>query len=128
MKQSLRDSLDFKIDFLKRSLAFHNSPFPARKTHVCGIWRRNRLIAVGYNSRKSHPIQSKYKSRNERIFLHAELSAIHSVIRTRGVSYLQHCTLVVIRLDAEGNEANSRPCIGCLRAIKEFGLKDFYHT
>lgn len=81
---------------------------------------------VGYNSYKTHPLQARFGTDEHKIHIHAEIAAIRkgSARRIRFKDF----TLYVARVLADGTVANSRPCTGCLAAIKEFGVKKVFYT
>ena len=84
------------------------------------------VISYGLNKNKSSPMQDKYspiyklgdgfiKSKS----IHAEVDAINKLRHrsSRGVF------IFVARVTLQGNWANSRPCSGCYKAIKDNGIK-----
>lgn len=96
------------------------------KRHGAAIVDRGKVVAVGVNSYKTHPLQKKF-SRNEFcIHLHAEIAALARA--SQRVGDLTGMTACVLRLSAVGYPAMSRPCEGCLAALLSFGIKEVYHT
>lgn len=95
---------------------------------------RNRIISIGMNSMKSHPLQAKYSKNEHAIFLHAEVAAIKNALREMDVDDLSKCDLYITRVKKEKPFSNkfvwglSKPCAGCARAIAEFGLKRTIYT
>lgn len=86
--------------------------------------RKGRIVATGVNSRKSHPLQSKFAKqcgRDDKIFLHAEISAL---VRCREKGH----TLYVGRWRKDGEIGLARPCPICLGAIIEAGIKQVIYT
>lgn len=84
------------------------------------------VIAWGLNKNKSSPMQDKYspiymlgdgfiKSKS----IHAEVDAINK-LRKNG---LEGTFIFVARVTIQGNWANSRPCSGCLKAIRDNNIK-----
>jgi tRNA(Arg) A34 adenosine deaminase TadA len=93
---------------------------------VAGIYRRGKLLSVGFNQRKSHPMQAKWASRPERIFLHAEIDAIRNYLHRFTIDSLESCDMVVVRVKRMGPRWVSgcaKPCSGCSSAIEFYGLK-----
>ncbi len=94
---------------------------------------KNRIISIGTNSYKSHPFQKKWASNKDAIFLHAETSAIHSALKILDTDDLSDCDIYVCRVKHIGQNpafvhGMSKPCIGCSRAIAEFGIRNVFYT
>lgn len=81
---------------------------------------------VGYNSYKTHPLQARFGTDEHKIHIHAEIAAIREGAARR--ICFKDFTLYVARVLADGTVGNSRPCTGCLAAIKEFGVKRVIYT
>lgn len=92
---------------------------------VAAIYVKNRLVAYGYNQKKSHPFQRAWAPHPDAIFLHAEVDAIRHALR-RQVD-LTRATLYVARWTSRG-QALARPCDGCWEAIKAFGIRRVWWT
>jgi tRNA(Arg) A34 adenosine deaminase TadA len=103
-------------------------PNDLRCQHIAGVFYKRTLISVGFNQRKSHPIQKRFGRNEYSIYLHAELDAIASALRIIDSSVLSDCTLAVIRVDKVGNIISSKPCNGCLRAIAAFNFRKVIHS
>ena len=106
-------------------LAEDTSPVANAKL-VALVVRGNELVSVGWNQKKSHPLQKRFSSNPERIFLHAEVDAIIKGFR-RGT--LEDCDLIIARVKRDGPDWVSglaKPCEGCQRAIKWSGVKGCY--
>jgi len=99
-----------------------------RCNHVAGIWLDNRLAAIGRNRKKSHPLQARFSDRPQRIYLHAEIDAIVEFLTKFHISNFARAEMIVIRLDADNNLVNSKPCLGCQKALITFGFKDVEWT
>ena len=83
------------------------------------IVRKNRVLAVGYNNPKTHPL-AKTKMKQ----LHAECSAI---IKCNPID-LYGSEIVVVRARRDGKVGMARPCMACARLIKQTGLKRVHYT
>jgi tRNA(Arg) A34 adenosine deaminase TadA len=93
---------------------------------VAGIYRRGKLLSVGFNQRKSHPLQSQWSDRPERIFLHAEIDCIKNYLYKHTISSLTECDMVIVRAKLKGTKwvtGLAKPCSGCSRALEFYGLK-----
>lgn len=93
---------------------------------------QNDVIAVGTNKYKTHPLQARYSKNEHAIFLHAEIDCINNALRLYDRDILKSSTLFVLRLrkpdDSPFIRGNAKPCEGCQRAIKDFGITSCYYT
>jgi deoxycytidylate deaminase len=98
----------------------------------CVIIYKNKVISVGWNTNKEHPLQKKYNK--ERGFntdscknsLHAEMYAL---VKTDGLDIdWSKATIFVYRELANGRCAMARPCKACMKAILDRGIKNVYYT
>ena len=101
---------------------------------AAAIVKNGRIVSTGYNSKKTHPIQEKFKKNEHAIYLHAEIDAIIKALRTLKVTDLQYCDIYIVRIkkkkcfDKEFVWGLSKPCEGCLKAILQFGIKRIIYT
>jgi deoxycytidylate deaminase len=83
-----------------------------------------RHISSGINNpTKSHPTQARYASMSgnvDKIFLHAEISALIKSIKTKKDPH----TIVVVRVKKDGSFGTSKPCPVCQLAIEETSIKN----
>lgn len=77
------------------------------------IWRRNRIISMGWNQRKTHP-QSAAKWPS----LHAE----HHALLGCDHRDLHQANIAVVRITRSGLFARSRPCPSCHALLRMMGL------
>lgn len=94
---------------------------------AAAIIYKNRLVSYGVNSYKSSPFQKKYGKNEHAIFLHAEIAAINNALRHINVSQLSKSKMIICRINKEGL-AMSKPCVGCQRALAEFGIRTVFYT
>ena len=98
---------------------------PVRNSkHAAAICYKGQIITLGTCQKKTHPMMMKYQDRPERIYLHAEIDAIIKFINMYGTKPLKKCSLVVVRVNNEGELMPSKPCKGCQKAIKAFKIKE----
>lgn len=90
------------------------------------IYDRKKLISVGMNSRKSHPLAKQFQKHPEAICTHAEIAAIVNAMR-QGIS-VEGMSMYIARIGRLGYPLLAKPCIGCSRALISFGLKNVYWT
>lgn len=91
---------------------------------VAGIVRRNEIISIGIARKKTHPLQRKYSSTPEHIYLHAEIDAIQRAIK-KNID-LTRCEIYVCRIKIINGVdlwGMAKPCQGCESAIKAFGIR-----
>jgi len=85
------------------------------------IFHKRKLISIGINHSKTHPIQKRYSVDNERsdksIYLHAEIAAI---IAAKG--YTNNSHIYVARWLRSNNIGDSRPCKACHNALLDAGI------
>lgn len=109
------------------------NPHNAEKM-AAAIVHRNKIISVGINSMKSHPMAAKFGKNEHAIFLHAEVAAIKNALREVDVDDLSKCDIYIARVKKEKPFTKkyvsglAKPCPGCERAIAEFGLKRVVYT
>ncbi len=98
---------------------------------AAGVVFKNRLVAVGVNSYKSHPLMSKFGKNPEAIYLHAEVDAIKNALRALSLQELEKSDILVVRVKRDGHDYKTclaKPCEGCARAIEAFNLRNLYYT
>lgn len=102
---------------------------PVRRTRLAAaIYHKKKLVSIGVNEWKTHPLQAHYNVHDGSAPIHAEMSAIVRALKTLPVSDLRECELVVVRLLRNDQRALSKPCAACSAAIKAFGIKAVYFT
>jgi tRNA(Arg) A34 adenosine deaminase TadA len=103
------------------------TPKVANYRLAAAIVDKGQIVSLGQSSYKTSPFQKKYAADEHKIFLHAEIAAIKKALRFYSVDMLRGTTLIVCRVKKNGL-GNSKPCIGCQRAIAEFGIKKVIYT
>jgi len=84
---------------------------------------KGRVVSASPNYMfKTHPIYDKISPLRT---LHAEASCI---LKTRHKTNFQKLQLFVYRELKDGSLANSRPCDGCMKLIKRYGIKTVWFT
>jgi deoxycytidylate deaminase len=96
--------------------------------HVAAIIYRNRVVAWGTNSYKSHPLQLENSRNPESIFLHAEIDVLIKASKVLTVKEMEKASIVVMRLYKKGGLAPSKPCSGCQKYITSLGIKKVIFT
>lgn len=123
------NSRDNKLIEVAKSIALTSRH---HKAHVGAVIADGRdILSVGVNGRKSHPLQQKYNrlkftDNHGHHLMHAELEAIVKG-RAQG-NKLAGTTMYVYRLMKTGMKGMSRPCVGCMQALKDFGIHRVMYT
>lgn len=95
-----------------------------RQYHLSVITERGIPISMCWNQVKTHPISKKHYPLSNTI--HAELGAILAAKGLKG-NYSK-AKLWVIRIDNNGNPANSKPCACCQAIIDTLNFKSVIHS
>lgn len=93
------------------------------------IIKNGDVASVGFNRKKSHPIQKKYNVHRgchdeTRNYIHAEMSAI---VKAKNID-LTGSTIYISRNTVSGDIAMCRPCPACMKAIIDRGIKKIFYT
>ena len=101
----------------------------ARGRIAAAIVRKNNVISIGINQKKTDPFQAKYGRDEHSIFHHAEIRAIKQAKRLLGTDDLSFYDLYVCRakwLDDRHQVlswGSSKPCKGCHSCISNYGVR-----
>jgi deoxycytidylate deaminase len=115
-------------------LAIQIASLSSKKPRVgCVIVRKRKVISVGCNLTKSHPLQKKLTPlRFNDEFLdkckaeqHAEFNAIISV---KNKDLLKGASIFIARLDSKGDTLPGFPCPACYYLITKYGIKNIFYT
>lgn len=120
--------------FIKARKVALASDFP--KIHVgCIAIYQGSIIGIGRNTNKTHPLQ-KYYNRYRMLaddhgnqFLpkaHAEINCINS-IRHLDIQFPK-VKLYIYRIGNDRAFRMCRPCLSCMAAIQDLGIRDIYYT
>lgn len=88
--------------------------------HCSIIMRRSKVIAVGFNERRTHPLAKKYGYRDD--FVHAELDAMLSVPKNK----MHNLDLVNFRFNPAGELRMAKPCDKCFPWVSALFRNVFY--
>lgn len=113
-------------------IAIDNEGVQGRFKLAAAITYKKQILTVGINSMKSHPLQTEYGKNVDSIYLHAEIDAIRKALKIMPEEYLLKCDMYILRIkkDYDHNwiRGLARPCCGCMKAIKDYGIKRVYYT
>lgn len=105
----------------------------------CVIVHKNKIISIGHNSKKTSPVQKKYNhyrhfntsNKPVKHSLHAEISALTSIPKCVDVNLDYSQVKVYIYRISPGKRLSqglSRPCAGCLQALRDKGVRHIFYT
>lgn len=85
--------------------------------------KRGKVVSISNNFLyKTHP---EYSRLNALKTLHAEAGAI---LKIRNKTDLSGHNVLIFRQTKDGKMANAKPCEGCMKLIRLYGLKKIYYT
>lgn len=107
----------------------HNADLRCR--HFSFILDKTRIISIGLNSLKTHPLNLKYNYVNKNkekisdiVGTHSELSAVIKL----GEEDCSGLTLVNTRINRNNKLDFSAPCNGCSDMIKQLNFKEVWYS
>lgn len=98
---------------------------------AAGIIYKNKLVAVGLNSLKTHPFAAEFGKNEHAVSWHAETRAIHTALKKLSEKEISRSTLVVVRVKEEGRQTVvglAKPCEGCQRCIEHHNIRTVVYT
>ena len=103
--------------------------------HFSFILYKNKIITIGYNSKKTHPLNLKHpkisKETGENIsdqkYVCSELSAIKKLKNLTNID-CSKCVMVNIRYNRNKKIAFSKPCMSCENLLKTHSFKKVIWT
>ena len=95
-----------------------------RSSHVAFLVKGGKIVHVGWNKLRSHPINYKHPYQSYVSGIHAEVDAILK----SGLEDLSKYEIVVIRINRNNEVSNSMPCKGCRSVINQFGIKRVWYS
>lgn len=107
------------------------SDFPKYQIGAILVYK-NKIISIGWNITKENPLQKKYNeyrgfdTDTYKNCLHAEMMCI---VKARKLDIdWSKVSIFVYREFKNGNLALAKPCLACMQAIKDCGIKNIYYT
>lgn len=131
MNNRIMQSMNFdKVIEISFALA-GKYPYKKRCRHFSFIFERNRLVSIGINSPKTHPLNLRYNyigqkqlKINDIVGTHSELSAVIKI----GDESCKGLTIINTRVNRNNQLDYSHPCSGCMDMIKKLGFKRLFYT
>lgn len=85
---------------------------------------KNKPVAIGFNSDKTHTFQARFAKNEDAIFRHAETDCILQALREISADDLRRATIYIGRVKGNNNSWGlAKPCAGCMRAILHYEIK-----
>lgn len=98
----------------------------------CCIVKKRRILSVGVNLMKSHPMQKKYNKYRELTMdvnhIHNNIHAEFDAVLKANPDELVGADIYVYREDFWGKRSLCRPCEACMRLLKSRKIKAVYYT
>lgn len=91
-----------------------------RFMHCSVVMRRSKILSIGFNERKTHPLAKEYGYRDAN--LHAELAAMIQIPRNRR----HNLDLINFRFNPRGELRMARPCEICFPWVVEVFNNVYY--
>jgi hypothetical protein len=122
-----------RLEDISKSLIEFNSK--KRCQHFSFILLKNKIISIGNNSKKTHPLNLKNRKTSLRTgedfsdqkHVCSEFSAINKLKNMTNID-TKKCILVNIRYNRNGKIALSKPCMSCENLLKYFSFKKVIWT
>ena len=102
------------------------------RVHIgCVAVYQGQIIGIGCNCNKTHPTQklyNRYREQSDSMLpkLHAEISCLNQ-IKHLDINFTK-VKLYIYRIRKDQPFGLSRPCLSCMAAIKDLGIRDIYYT
>lgn len=101
-----------------------------RQQHLAFIFKGSKLLTIGVNSKKTHPLAKHYKQYR---FTEVQCAELNALIRLGALHKgkeidFKRLTMVVVRIGKDGSFKYSKPCDGCVSMLKKFNFKKVYYS
>jgi deoxycytidylate deaminase len=102
-----------------------------RCRHFSFIFYRNKLLSIGSNNCKTHPLNLKFNYVNRQMHKISSFVGTHSEMKAvikLGTKDCSGLTLINTRINRKNEIDYSMPCKGCLDMIQKLNFKEVYFT
>lgn len=96
----------------------------ARNTHGAVVVKGGRVLGTGWNKNRNHPTVVS----PERIKTDCSYHAEEVAIREAGENNVRGAIIYVARVNKQGEDRDSKPCIKCQNLIRQSGIKRVIFT
>lgn len=104
-----------------------NNPTDLQKMAAV-IVKKKKVLSVGYNSRKTHPLMLRFGDNELKVCLHAEIDAIRLALGKYDEEELVGAEIYVARILKDGTTGLAKPCKVCQRALEAYGIAAIHWT
>lgn len=116
-----------------------NHSHTIKHKHIATVIKNGRPI-IDYSYNTFNTLSNNDFNMFNTYSLHAEISAIINAFKLYGIyrlsfkptkkltKRLKKCSIVVLRIDMNGNLAESKPCKSCLNVLKQLNIKNVYYS
>lgn len=87
------------------------------------LYKGGSIIRVCTNQNKTIRYRTKYFYHGEPS-RHAEINAIHNI----PPDVIQKCSLLVVRINKQGEVVSAKPCMACANILKDSGIKKVHYS
>ena len=120
---------DYKY-FEKAKNAAMQSDYAKARVGCIAVYHGS-VVGTGYNSNKTHPLQqyyNRYRIKSGALLpkIHAEINCINS-IKDLDINFSK-VKLYIYRIRRDQPFGMARPCLSCMAALKDLGIKNLYYT
>lgn len=116
------------------AFAFDRNLFPNRSLHLSFIIYKGRIISIGQNNKKTHPINLRNRKINkEGVDISSfrgtcsEYSAVSKLKNLTNIPTTK-CQLINIRINKLNEVRMAQPCNSCLGLISYFGFQEVWFS
>lgn len=107
------------------------SPYRQRCKHFSFIYNKNKLLSIGINSPKTHPINLKYNYLNKQKHKISHIVGTHSEMRAvikLGTASCEDLIMINTRINRKNEIDYCMPCNGCMEMLTELRFSKIYYT
>jgi len=98
---------------------------------VACLFKRNKILAIGTNSRRTSILARRYSKNNLSLCDDAEVNCINRYLEKYNKDKIHECSMMIVRakfVDGKWERGKCKPCSGCKSCISYFGIKEVYYT
>jgi deoxycytidylate deaminase len=133
MRSNANKLLLKRLEEIALSLIDWNDTIRCR--HFSFILNKKKIVAIGTNQQKTHPVHLK----NRKVSLRTgedfsdqkhTCSELNAIIKLKNLTNIdtKNCTLVNLRYDRNRNLALARPCMSCIKLLQQYKFRSIVYT
>lgn len=121
-----------EVKFLNSARKIASLSADKKRKMGCIVVYKNKIIASGINSDKTHPKQKLYNTErfpeDSPAKLHAEIAALAPLFNSFNHINWSKVTLYIYRIKNNKPCGLAKPCPACIKLIKDIGIKKICYT